>query len=299
MPDFDLSVTICSWNTCEDLRACLQSLREVRDEANFETLVVDNASADGSAMMVAIEFPEVRLLAQTTNLGFTGGHNLALKERRGHHGMLLNSDTIVHQGALRALVHFLEANPKAGVVGPKLLNPDGSLQFSCRTFPNPVAAAFRNTFFGRLFPKNHYTRDYLMQDWDHASVRDVDWVSGAALVARGELIDQIGGLDPSFFMYCEDVDYCKRAGAAGYRVVYVPDGVITHAIGRSTDRAANRMIIRFHRSMFRYYVKHQLNESPWLLRPGLYGFAALALGTRAGLFLAKNGWDAVGRMVKR
>lgn len=295
---FDLSVTICSWNTVEDLRACLSSLRAVRDEGSFEVLVVDNASADGSPQMVREEFPEVRLLAQTTNLGFTGGHNLALDQREGWHGMLLNSDTVVHPGALRAVLDVLQREPDAGVVGPKLLNPDGTLQYSCRRFPNPVAAAFRNTFIGRWFPQNHFTRDYLMQDWDHAEQRDVDWVSGAALVARGELIEQIGGLDPKFFMYCEDVDYCKRAWDHGYRVVYTPAGVITHAIGRSTDRAANRMIIRFHRSMLRYYLKHQVPQSPWLLRPGLAVLAALALGTRAGMFLLKNAWDAVGRRLK-
>ena len=295
MPDFDLSITICSWNTLEDLRACLQSLRDAKDEANFEVVVVDNASHDGSPDMVEKEFPEFRLLRQTVNLGFTGGHNLAIKERHGRDVALLNSDTAVHPGAIKSLVEFMAANPVYGIVGPKLLNPDGSLQFSCRRFPNPVAAAFRNTFLGRLFPNNKYTRDYLMTDLDRTNPTEVDWVSGAAMFIRKEVVDQIGVLDDSLFMYCEDVDLCKRAWLAKFKVVYYPQAVITHAIGTSTSQIANKMIVRFHRSMFRYYKKHTVKESTPLLRPGLLIFAALALTARASLFIVKNWIDALRR----
>lgn len=299
MPDFELSVTICSWNTREDLRACLASLESIRDEASFEVVVVENASHDGSGDMVADGFPWVRLLRQERNLGFTGGHNLAIAQRRGRHGMLLNSDTVVHPGALRTLLEFLAENPDVGVAGAKLLNPDGSLQYSCRRFPNPVAALFRNTFLGKLFPKNRYTRDYLMQDWPHDEPRDVDWVSGAALIARGEVWDQIGLLDDALFMYCEDVDICKRAWGAGWRVAYVPQAVITHAIGRSTDQIVNRSIVRFHRSMFRYYMKHDVRAAAGPARPFMMAFAGLALSIRAGLFLAKNRVDALRRRIAR
>ncbi len=297
MPDFDLSVTICSWNTKADLRACLESLRTVAGEGSFEVVVVENASVDGSAQMVAEEFPEVRLLAQDRNLGFTGGHNLAIEQRRGAHVALLNSDTIVHPCALMTILDYMQGHPEAGIVGPKLLNPDGSLQYSCRRFPNPIAAAFRNTPLGRLFPKNRFTRDYLMQDWGHDKPREVDWVSGAALFARGDLVEKIGALDPAYFMYCEDVDWCRRAWDAGYKVVYLPQAVITHAIGRSTDRVANKMIVRFHRSMLRFYSKHLLPKAKLPARPFLWAFAATALSTRASLFLLKNAFDAVRRAV--
>ncbi|MES1227319.1 MAG: glycosyltransferase family 2 protein, partial [Armatimonadota bacterium] len=219
MPDFDLSVTICSWNTREDLRACLASLRDCRDEANFEVVVVDNNSQDGSADMVEAGIPEVRLLRQSVNLGFTGGHNLATKERLGRHVALLNSDTVVHKGAIAELMDYFARNPQAGIIGPKLLNPDGSLQYSCRKFPNPVAAAFRNTFLGRLFPNNRYTRDYLMTDWPHSLPREVDWLSGAAMFIRKEVVDNVGMLDEEMFMFCEDVDICKRAWGSGFKVV--------------------------------------------------------------------------------
>jgi hypothetical protein len=295
MQDLELSITICSWNTESDLRDCLASLERVRAELPFEVLVVDNNSEDGSADMVEREFPWVRLFRMARNLGFTGGHNFLLAQRSGRHALLLNSDTVVHPGALSALVRFLCENPQAGIIGPKLLNPDGSLQYSCRRFPNPVAALFRNTPIGKLFPKNRFTRDYLMQDQSHDEVREVDWVSGAAFLARKELMDRIGYLDPGFFMFCEDVDWCWRTWEAGFKVMYVPHAEITHAIGRSTDKAPNRMIGGFHKSMLRFYTKNVLPKKPAALRPVLRGFAACALGSRALLFIAKNRMDDMRR----
>lgn len=361
MPDFKLSVTICSWNTQDDLRACLASLvpeldnppsgminpplRESREgellppEVNqapnppgsrqadtplnppsrgetapsnppilqssntakpwFEVIVVDNASKDGSPDMVEKEFPWVRLYRMDRNLGFTGGHNFALEHRKGQHAFLLNSDATVHPGALNELVEFVEADPKRGIVGPKLLNPDGSLQFSARKFPNPVAAMFRNTFLGRLFPKNRFTRDYLMQDWDHSESREVDWVSGAAFLVRDAVMEQIGLFDPEFFMFCEDVDWCWRSWKAGFTVVYDPAAVVTHAIGRSTDKAPNRMILRFHVSMLRFYRKNMIPEMNVFARPFAYVLAAGALTLRAMLFITKNGFDALRRKLSK
>lgn len=299
MPDFDLSITICSWNTKEDLRACLASLQLVQDEANFEVIVVDNNSADESAEMVEAEFPWVRLLKMSRNLGFTGGQNHAMENRLGHHALMLNSDTIVHKGAIATLMYYIAQHPEVGMVGPRLLNTDGSLQYSCRRFPNPVAALFRNTPIGKLFPNNKFTRDYLMQDWNHDSEREVDWVSGAALLATGEVIERIGLLDPEYFMFCEDVDWCWRCWETGLKVVYLPSSVITHAIGRSTDKAPNRMIGRFHKSMLRFYRKNMVPKMTPIVRPFALAFAAAALGLRAGLFIAKNKVDVLRRRLQR
>jgi GT2 family glycosyltransferase len=297
--DFDLSVTICSWNTRDDLRDCLRSLREAAGEARFEVIVVDNASADGSPEMVEAEFPEVVLLRQTANLGFTGGQNLAIARRRGRDAFLLNSDAMVTPGAIASLFSYARANPDIGAIGPKVLNPDGSLQYSCRRFPNPLAALFRNTPLGRWFPNNRFTRDYLMQDWDHMTPREVDWVSGAALYATKEFIARVGLLDEGFFMFCEDVDWCKRCHEAGMKVVYLPQAVVIHAIGRSTDKAANRMIIRFHRSMLRYYAKHDLPRVVAVARPIAWLAAAAALSARALLFVLRNWRDALRRRIAR
>ena len=299
MPDFDLSITICSWNTLEDTRACLASLEAVRHEANFEVILIDNNSEDGSPDMVAKEFPWVTLHRMAKNLGFTGGHNFALENRNGRDALLLNSDTVVHAGAIETIMAFSNARPEVGIVGPRLHNPDGSLQPSCRKFPNPVAAIFRNTPIGRLFPNNSFTKAYLMEDWDHRSEREVDWVSGAALLAKEELIEKIGGLDPEYFMYCEDVDWCWRSWKAGMKVMYCPDAVITHAVGHSTDKAPNRMIGRHHKSMLRFYKKNMIPELPILLRPLALGAAYAFVGIRAGFFIAKNKRDDIVRRMRR
>ena len=295
MPDLALSVTIASWNTRKDLQACLQSLDEVRDEVAFEVIVVDNASTDGSPEMVESDFPWVRLMRMPTNLYFTGAHNRALSVRNAPHAFLLNSDTVVYKGALRTLVDYSLAHPEAGVLGPKLLNPDGSLQFSCRRFPNPMAALFRNTIFGRMFPNNRFTRDYLMTDWKHEEPREVDWVSGAAVFVTQEAMERVGFLDPNYYMYCEDVDWCYRINKAGFKVMYVPQARVMHAIGRSTDQAAKKMLLRFHASMLRFYRVNMLPEVFWPLRPFAYVGAATALFVRASMFIVKILFDEASR----
>jgi GT2 family glycosyltransferase len=138
-----------------------------------------------------------------------------------------------------------------------------------------------------------------MQDWPHDEVRPVDWVSGAAMFVSKDVLDRVGFMDPAFFMYCEDVDWCWRARAAGFEVVYLPSAVVTHEIGRSTDQAANRMILRFHRSMLYFYKKNMLPSRPLPIRPFLYLGAAAALTLRGAMFIAKNKWDVLRRKLSR
>jgi GT2 family glycosyltransferase len=158
-------------------------------------------------------------------------------------------------------------------VGPKVLNPNGSLQFSCRRFPSLGAGFFRNTYLGRLFPRNRYARNYLMGDLDHTQPHTVDWVSGCALWIRRDLIDAIGALDERFFMYCEDVDLCWRCHEAGREVWYAPEAVVTHAIGASSDKNAEPMIVEFHRSWYEFDRKRN---------PGFHPVRRLTVG--AGLW---------------
>jgi hypothetical protein len=299
MKDFDLSITICSWNTVDDLRACLDSLTAIQSEVNFEVIVVDNNSEDDSPNMVEREFPWVRLERMNQNLGFVGGQNYAAKNRKGRHVLPLNSDTIVHPGAIKGLYDYLEANLDVGIVAPKLLNPDGSLQFSCRRFPNPLAALFRNTLLGKVFPNNRFTKEYLMQDFAHDGAKEVDWVSGAALLVRDTLVDEIGLFDPKFVMFCEDVDLCFQTWKRGKKVIYLPDYKITHAIGRSTDKAPNRMIGRFHRSMFLFYRKNVVPTMYPVARPFALCLAAVALTTRASLFVIRNKIDVLKRRLNK
>ncbi|GIV11266.1 MAG: glycosyl transferase [Fimbriimonadales bacterium] len=295
MSEVLLTVQIVNWNAREPLRVALRSILAHPPQFEYELLVLDNASADGSVQMLEKEFPAVKLIVSEQNLGFSKGHNLAARAAQGKYLFILNPDTEVQPRALELLVQYAEQHPEIGVLGPKILNPDGSLQYSCRRFPNPAAALFRNTPLGKLFPNNPYTRDYLMTDWDHNSIREVDWVSGAALFIRREVFEHLGGFDEQFFMYCEDTDLCYRAWQAGYKVVYYPEPKIQHTIGRSTDLVANRMIITFHQSMYRFYKKHYARRTFVLLRP----FVPFGLALRASLFLLKNYKDACVRRIKK
>ncbi|MCX7643511.1 MAG: glycosyltransferase family 2 protein, partial [Armatimonadetes bacterium] len=184
---------------------------------------------------------------------------------------LLNPDTIVKPNALRALVECAEAHPDAGVIGAKLLNPDGSIQRSARSFPDIGAGLFRNTFLGRLFPNNPFVRRYLLTDFSYEEVREVDWVSGAALLVRRELFEQIGLLDERFWAYCEDVDLCWRAWQAGFKVLFCPNAVIVHKIGRSSDQRLVSSLIQHHKSMWLFYLKNYRKRYPLVLLP-LIGF---------------------------
>ncbi|MCC6729999.1 MAG: glycosyltransferase family 2 protein [Chthonomonadales bacterium] len=277
--DVDLTIIIINWNTRDELRDSLASIRARPHRHTVEVVVSDNASSDGSRAMLAEEFADVRLIVSPSNAGFGAGNNRAIPAARGRFVMFLNSDTIVTPGALDSLVEFADAHPDIGIVGPRLLNRDGSLQYSCRHFPNLGTGFFRNTPLGRLFPRNRFNQDYLLTDWDHATERDVDWVSGAALMIRREALDRLGGFDEGFFMYCEDVDLCYRAHEAGWRVVYQPNAVIYHIIGRSTDKVPTRMTYHFHKSMYRFYQKHYRERTPILVRPLIVpGLVARATG---------------------
>ncbi len=286
-----LSVVIVSWNVCEDLRECLRSLvlgaKCGLQGSEIEVIVVDNASTDGTVEMVEREFPQVNLLVNPQNFGYTKANNIGIKHSRGKYILLLNPDTIVHQGALQALIECAESHPEAGIIGAKLLNSDGSVQRSARSFPDIGAGLFRNTFLGRLFPNNPFVRRYLLTDFSYDKFREVDWVSGAAMLVRRELIERIGGLDERFWAYCEDVDLCWRAWQAGYKVLFCPNAVITHKVGRSSDQRLVPSLIQHHKSMWLFYLKNYRNRYPLVLFP-LIGLGILLRLTGALLKVALN-----------
>lgn len=274
----DLSVVILNWNTCALLEKCLHSLFCPQPTLALEVVVVDNASEDDSVAMVRRLFPPVRVIANRKNLGFGSGNNVAIPQTTGRYVLFLNSDTVVTEGALDAMVRYADAQTGIGILGPKLLNGDGSLQFSCRRYPTLGAGFFRNTPLGRLFPKNRFAADYLMQGWDHATPRDVDWVSGAALMIRRPLLDTIGGFDEDFYFYCEDVDLCWRANhTPPWRVTYYPEAIVYHLIGKSSDKVPTRMTYEFHRSQYLFYKKHYAATMPLPIRP----LIPIGIGMRA------------------
>lgn len=278
----DLSIVILNWNARDYLRACLRSLEGYQPQISLETIVVDNQSTlDDSAEMVRREFPGVVLIENGQNSGFSAGNNIGWKRASGRHVLFLNPDTIVEHGALETLVAKLDSDTKIGVVGPRMTYPDGELQFSARAFPSFGAGLFRNSFLGRLFPNNPWSRAYLQTDLSRNEDQDVDWVSGSALcgsrVALNAVCQQNGPWDEDYFMYCEDIDLCFRLHEKKWRCVYVPEATIQHHIGKSSDLAQAKSIRRHHAAMWQFYQKHYMKGTGALLAP----IAAAGIGTRA------------------
>ncbi len=299
---FDLSIVIVSWNVRDLLRRCLASVMrdqglgvgdwdksshhqlQITNHLTLEVIVVDNASTDGSAAMVCEEFPAVHLVASDTNLGYPGGNNVGLRMARGRYVMILNPDTEVRPGALAAMVAYADAYPDVGVVGPQLLNPDGSVQSSRRRFPTFLTALFESTWLQPLAPRRVLEHYYVLDQPDDATL-DVDWVDGAALMARREAVEQVGLLDEGFFMYSEELDWCRRFRQAGWRVVYLPAAQIVHHRGKSSDQVVAARHIHFNTSKVRYFRKSHGAPVAEMLRLFLLGNYAWQLGLEGAKWL--------------
>lgn len=249
----DLSVIIVSWNVADLLAACLESVYGGLDRSALEAeiIVVDSASGDHSVAMLGDRFPSVQLLACSDNIGFARANNLGLQRARGRFILLLNPDTEVLGGALRRMVEELETNTRVGAVGPHTLNSDGTTQSTRRRFPTLLTACFESTWLQPWAPRE-LLRAYRVEERDDDDCFDVDWVQGSALMLRREVYEQIGGLDPEYVMYSEELDWCRRAKAAGWRVRYVGDASIVHHGGRSSEQAQARSQIHFQQSKLRY-----------------------------------------------
>jgi GT2 family glycosyltransferase len=275
----DVTVSIVNWNTRDELRECLKSVLAQDGSVRLEVIVVDNASPDDSVEMVQAEFADkVTLIVNQSNRGFGAAQNQSIGHSPGPYVFLINPDSrMLGADLLRRMVGYMDANPAIGILGPRILNPDGTLQFSARRFPPMFAGLFRHTLLGRLFPRNRFVRGYLMSDNPHDSIMDVDWLSGSALMVRREMLDRIGTFDERFHMYCEDVDLCKRAHEAGWRVVYYPEVEVSHRIGAASDKNPIAMIKQHHRSMLLYFLKYNSRSPKVLLTP----LVMLALWVRA------------------
>lgn len=245
-----LSICILSWNTSELLRACLHSIYADPQSRQWEVVVVDNNSSDQSAAMVSSGFPHVRLVLNPSNLGFAVGNNRAMELARGDLILLLNPDTRVEPGALGRLMDFLQANPKIGAVGPKLLSEDGSVQLSCGIRPSLLTEFVNKMLLHNLFPF------YKLGRWHHRETRDVDWVMGACLLVRRQVVEEVGGLDPAIFMFHEDLDWCLRIRDAGWRISYLPFSRIHHLRGASTRQNLKDMLVVSQRSLYFLFAKH-------------------------------------------
>jgi GT2 family glycosyltransferase len=270
----DLSVIVVSWNVRDLLRRCLRSLEgapgfelvqagdgldphEVEVPGRrLEIVVVDNGSGDGSPEMVRAEFPAVRLVANGENRGFTAANNQGLALSRGRRLLLLNPDAEVVGDALAIMVDYVDEHAGVGVLGPQLRYPDGSQQSSRRRFPTFATALVESTVIQEWWPDNGLLRRYYMADTPDDAVQPVDWVVGACLLVRREAYEQVGGLDEGFFMYSEELDWCRRIKSAGWDVVYLPTATVIHHEGKSSEQVVPARHIHFQSSKVRYFRKH-------------------------------------------
>ncbi|HID88456.1 MAG TPA: glycosyltransferase family 2 protein [Anaerolineales bacterium] len=265
----DLGIVIVNYNTRDLLRTCLETVYASEGDVSFEVCVVDNGSTDGSAAMVAEVFPQVRLVANPDNQGYPAANNQGLRAfgfpdaaDAPRFALLLNPDTELPPSALREMVAFMDAHPDAGVVGPKLVRRDGSLDLACRrSFPSPEVAFYRLVGLSRLFPRSRRFGRYNLTYLDPDQMSEVDAVVGAFMMIRREAIRQVGLMDETFFMYGEDLDWCYRIKGAGWRVYYNPAVTVLH-IKRASSRRNPRARVEFWRAMSIFYRKHYAHQTP-------------------------------------
>jgi GT2 family glycosyltransferase len=282
----DVSIVVLNYNTREHLRTCLEALHggapTTPERLEVEVFVVDNASSDGSAEMVADEFAWVRLIRSPHNGGFAFGNNQALRQAQGDAVLILNPDALVAPCGLSGLVRALREHPEAGIVGPKLLRPDGSMHLACRrSFPTPAVSFFRFSGLSRLFPRSPTFGRYNLTYVDPDLAIEVDSVCGACMLVRREVIERIGMLDERFFMYGEDLDWCLRTRQAGWTVRYEPSIVVGHQHGAASRQRALRTNYYFFRAMDLFYRKHYVQQYHPLLtgavRTSIYAALGLAM----------------------
>jgi GT2 family glycosyltransferase len=262
----DLSIIIINWNTQAMLRDCLNTVMAGLDGLTADVMVVDNVSSDGSADMVTAEFPSVHLIRNAKNMGFAAANNQALRIATGRHVMLLNSDTLVHGDVLPRTVAYLDTHPHVGVMGPRILNSDGTTQVSATAFPSLGMLRLQTLGLTRFARFDRYR----MTNWDRRDEREVEVISGCAMLIRKSAMEQVGLLDDDFFFYGEETDWCRRFAAAGWAVVYAPVGEITHFGGGSVRSLNHRRDVMLTEGTIRLHRKH------YGLKGGIACFALLA-----------------------
>ncbi|MBA4377126.1 MAG: hypothetical protein C0395_00405 [Gemmatimonas sp.] len=251
-----LSVVIVHFNTSDDLGRCLDALARCPPTCDHAVTVVDNASTDPGLAAVREAHPGVRWLVNARNEGYARGCNRGLRAADADFTLLLNPDVVVQPGAIDALLRAAEAHPRAGLLGPQLLNEDGTIQESCRRFYTLGTLLMRRTVLGRLAPNSRAVARHLMRDFDHLATRPVDWVIGGCVLVRREAVARVGAMDERFFLYFEDVDWCYRMGQAGYDVLYVAESRFVHRHRRDSARGPMRRSFWLHlTSLISFYEK--------------------------------------------
>jgi len=259
----DLTIVIVNYNSGKLLKECLQSIYDSGTRCSFQIHVLDNCSSDGSPEMLQKNFPELFLTRNEKNVGFGRANNQVFRSvQDSRYFLALNPDVIVTRGSLDFLCAYMDDHPQVGICGCKLLNPDMSLQYSCRTWPHPVTIFLRGLKVESLFPNAHLFLDYYMRDWDHNTIAQVDWVLGSCMMIRREIFSKVDFFDEKFFMYYEDVDLAKRTWEAGWQVVYIPDVyMIHHHKQESHSWKSPRVRLQHIKSAIHFFRKHKFFQS--------------------------------------
>lgn len=258
MASTDVSIVIVSWNTRDILRGCLESILDQARTASIEIIVVDNASADGSADMVRAEFPGTSVVANAENMGFAAANNQGMRLAKGRYVLFLNPDTIILEQAIDRMVEYMDVRPDVGCAGCQVLTDPTTVQMTCFRFPSLLNAFLSVAGLPRLFPRSRLFGRYWMDWWDRRSEQDVDVVSGMFMLVRREVIEQVGPMDEAFFVYAEEADWCYRFRRAGWRCVFTPAARIIHLDGggKSTGQTSARMFVQQQKSMLIFHRKH-------------------------------------------
>jgi len=252
-----LSIILVNWNTADLTKDALLSVYKETSGFDFEVIIVDNNSGDGSVEMIKKEFPQVILIENKDNLGFGKANNQALKIAQGDYLMFLNTDVVVLDGALNKLVNYLDQNEDVMMVGPRLLNRDLTFQHACRRMlPNPVNSFFHLFGLTKIFKNSKIVNQYKRYSADPEITGPTEALSGAAMMFRRQVYSAIGGFDETFFMYGEDLDFCKRVLDKGWKIVYVSDAKIIHFGGQSSGKRKVKSLVNFYEAMWLYYKKH-------------------------------------------
>jgi N-acetylglucosaminyl-diphospho-decaprenol L-rhamnosyltransferase len=287
-----LSVIVVNWNVQDLLRTCLASLEAELGMTSpgaagkgTEIIVVDNASADGSVEMLRAEFPHVTTISNQHNAGFGAANNQALAQSNGRYVLFLNPDTEVKPGAIRRMLAFIEQRPQAGCAGPRLLNPDGSIQSSRRSFPGVATAFVESTVLQRYCGGLGALRRFYSGRGDEHEPQRVDWLVGACLLMRRSALEEVGAFDERFFMYSEEMDLCYRLRQAGYEVWFVPEAEVVHHEGASSRQDLFLRNVNFHESRYRFFRKHHGIAPALALRWFVFGTFLFQVAEEAVKFL--------------
>lgn len=252
----DISIIIVSWNAKDYLQKCIDSIFKESNKYNLEVIVVDNASSDGSEDMVRTRFPQVKLICNNDNLGFAKANNIGIKQSSGKYLGLINSDVEILSDCFSPLFCYMEEHRNIGMLGPRILNSDKTLQRSCRGFPTLWNLFCRALALDVFFPKVKLFGGKMLTYWPHDSISDVEVLSGCFWFINKKAIDDVGLLDEGFFIYAEDTDWCKRFFAAGWRRIYFPLVQAIHYGGASSENAPIRFYLEMQRANLRYWKKH-------------------------------------------